>query len=28
VVALFRTKDGAEGVLSFVERRPANFVGA
>jgi enoyl-CoA hydratase len=28
VVALFQTKDGAEGVLSFVERRPANFVGA
>jgi len=28
VVALFHTKDGAEGMLSFVERRPANFVGA
>jgi enoyl-CoA hydratase len=28
VAALFQTKDGAEGVLSFVERRPANFVGA
>src|SRR3954447_13555903 len=28
VVALFQTQDGAEGVLSFVERRPANFVGA
>jgi enoyl-CoA hydratase/carnithine racemase len=28
VVALFRSKDGAEGMLSFVERRPANFVGA
>src|SRR3954464_7129768 len=28
VAALFQTKDGAEGGLSFVERRPANFVGA
>jgi hypothetical protein len=28
VVALFRTKDGAEGMLSFIERRPARFIGA
>src|SRR4051812_9015995 len=28
VFALFQTKDGAEGVRSFVERRSANFVGA
>jgi enoyl-CoA hydratase len=28
VVALFKTKDGAEGMLSFMERRPARFVGA
>ena len=28
VVALFRTQDGAEGMLSFIERRPARFVGA
>jgi enoyl-CoA hydratase len=28
VVSLFNTKDGAEGVLSFLERRPAQFVGA
>jgi enoyl-CoA hydratase/carnithine racemase len=27
VVALFSTEDGAEGVMSFVERRPANFKG-
>ncbi|HEY6648556.1 MAG TPA: crotonase/enoyl-CoA hydratase family protein [Mycobacterium sp.] len=28
VVALFQTKDGAEGMLSFIERRPARFIGA
>jgi enoyl-CoA hydratase len=28
VVALLHSKDGAEGMLSFVERRPASFVGA
>lgn len=28
VAALFATKDGAEGVQSFVERRAARFVGA
>jgi enoyl-CoA hydratase/carnithine racemase len=28
VVTLFNTKDGAEGVLSFLERRPAQFIGA
>ncbi len=28
VVSLFNTKDGAEGMLSFVERRPARFIGA
>jgi enoyl-CoA hydratase/carnithine racemase len=28
VVALFTSKDGAEGMLSFMERRPARFVGA
>jgi enoyl-CoA hydratase len=28
VVALFKSKDGAEGMLSFMERRPARFVGA
>jgi enoyl-CoA hydratase len=28
VVALFKTQDGAEGMLSFMERRPAQFVGA
>ncbi|MGE2719844.1 crotonase/enoyl-CoA hydratase family protein [Mycolicibacterium celeriflavum] len=28
VAALFATKDGAEGVQSFVERRAAHFVGA
>ncbi|MGX9791574.1 crotonase/enoyl-CoA hydratase family protein [Mycobacterium sp. MMS18-G62] len=28
VVALFKTTDGAEGVRSFMERRPARFVGA
>jgi enoyl-CoA hydratase len=28
VVALFKTQDGAEGMLSFIERRPARFVGA
>jgi enoyl-CoA hydratase len=28
VVSLFNTKDGAEGVLSFLERRPARFIGA
>ncbi|HYZ66706.1 MAG TPA: crotonase/enoyl-CoA hydratase family protein [Mycobacterium sp.] len=28
VVALFKTKDGAEGMQSFIERRPARFVGA
>jgi enoyl-CoA hydratase/carnithine racemase len=28
VVALFRSKDGTEGMLSFLERRPARFVGA
>jgi enoyl-CoA hydratase len=28
VVALFKTQDGAEGMLSFMERRPARFVGA
>jgi enoyl-CoA hydratase len=28
VVALFKTQDGAEGLASFLERRPARFVGA
>lgn len=28
VVSLFNSKDGAEGVLSFLERRPARFIGA
>jgi enoyl-CoA hydratase len=28
VVALFKTQDGAEGLVSFMERRPARFVGA
>lgn len=28
VAALFATKDGAEGMQSFVERRAARFVGA
>jgi enoyl-CoA hydratase/carnithine racemase len=28
VVPLFNSKDGAEGVLSFLERRPARFIGA
>jgi enoyl-CoA hydratase/carnithine racemase len=28
VVALLQSKDGAEGMRSFVERRPARFVGA
>jgi len=28
VVALFKTNDAAEGILSFVERRAARFVGA
>jgi enoyl-CoA hydratase len=28
VVALFKTQDGAEGMVSFLERRPARFVGA
>ena len=28
VVALFKTKDGAEGVQSFLERRQARFIGA
>lgn len=28
VVALFKTKDGAEGLMSFMERRPASFTGA
>jgi enoyl-CoA hydratase/carnithine racemase len=27
VVSLFNTKDGAEGMLSFLERRPARFIG-
>jgi enoyl-CoA hydratase len=27
VVALMRSEDGAEGMMSFIERRPANFVG-
>ena len=27
VVSLFNSKDGAEGVLSFLERRPARFIG-
>src|SRR3954471_11284265 len=27
VVDLFNTKDGAEGMLSFMERRPARFIG-
>jgi hypothetical protein len=27
MVALLRTEDGAEGMLSFIERRPANFTG-
>ena len=28
VAALFKTKDGAEGMLSFIERRQAHFIGA
>jgi enoyl-CoA hydratase/carnithine racemase len=28
VVSLFNTKDGAEGMVSFLERRPARFIGA
>jgi enoyl-CoA hydratase len=28
VVSLFKSKDGAEGMLSFMERRPARFIGA
>src|SRR5262245_26406742 len=28
VAALFKTKDGAEGIQSFIERRQARFVGA
>jgi enoyl-CoA hydratase/carnithine racemase len=27
MVALMRTDDGAEGMMSFIERRPANFTG-
>jgi enoyl-CoA hydratase len=27
MVALLRTEDGAEGMMSFIERRPANFTG-
>ena len=27
VTALFSTEDGAEGMMSFIERRPANFKG-
>jgi enoyl-CoA hydratase len=27
MVALLQTEDGAEGMMSFVERRPANFTG-
>jgi enoyl-CoA hydratase/carnithine racemase len=27
MVALLQTEDGAEGMMSFVERRPANFAG-
>lgn len=27
IAALLRTSDGAEGMMSFVERRPANFTG-
>lgn len=27
MVALLQTKDGAEGMMSFIERRPANFTG-
>jgi enoyl-CoA hydratase len=27
VVTLLRTQDGAEGMMSFIERRPANFAG-
>jgi enoyl-CoA hydratase/carnithine racemase len=27
MVALLQTEDGAEGMMSFIERRPANFVG-
>jgi enoyl-CoA hydratase len=27
MVALLRTQDGAEGMVSFIERRPANFTG-
>jgi enoyl-CoA hydratase len=27
VVALFNTQDGAEGMMSFIERRPARFIG-
>ena len=27
LVALLRTDDGAEGMMSFIERRPANFTG-
>jgi enoyl-CoA hydratase len=28
VVALFKTQDGAEGLVAFMERRPARFLGA
>jgi enoyl-CoA hydratase len=28
VVSLFKSQDGAEGMASFIERRPARFVGA
>jgi enoyl-CoA hydratase len=27
MVALLRTEDGTEGMMSFIERRPANFTG-
>jgi len=27
MVALLQTEDGAEGMMSFIERRPANFTG-
>jgi enoyl-CoA hydratase len=27
MVALLRTQDGTEGMMSFIERRPANFTG-
>lgn len=27
MVALLRTEDGAEGMMSFIERRPAKFTG-